>query len=401
MDEQLKKINNPVVIAVLAIVAIVAIAFLVLSTTGKYSKEATEVAKLNNSGDYAGAQSFLLNEIKTNPAAELQLMLANSYLDEGSVRGREVQASERAQAILFNVEKSYQSTYLYDLIGYSYEIINDFANALLYYNKALALDKKSVNTLFSIGHTYWLQGDTDKARDFYSQAESAITGRTDNSVKIKVYAGIAVLSKDLVKAEEYFLKAAPLSDSRAFKAEMYANLSTLNLAQGKTESAFEYSQKALESDPSSEMAHLVFAKSAMADKATLEANWEKVRESLFKSIMLAPRKAEAQYWQGKFNFIGGNYDLALKSYETALSFLSVDNTLNASGRAMLKADILLEEALVYYLKKDIRYKSYIREAYNINPAKIFFTVDNDPALKGLRTALIEGNLFLMAKTKPS
>ena len=394
-----ERINDPVVATVLVIAITASVFLFVRGDT--YSKEAAEAAKLNNSGDYAVAQSLLLEKIKTNSASELKMMLANSYLDEGSVRGLEAQASKKAQDILFEVEKSYKSPYLYDLIGYSYEVINDFDNALSYYNKSLSLDKTSVNTLFSIGHTYWLKGENDKARDYYSQAEQAITGKTDNSVKIKVYAGIAVLSKDLVKAEEYFLKTIPLSDSKAFKAEMYADLSTLRLAQGDSGQSLEYAQKALETDSSSEMSHIVFAKSAMADKATLETNWEKIRESLFKAIFLAPRKAEAQYLQGKFNFIGGNYDLALKSYDTALSFLSVDNSLNDSGRAVLKADILLDEALIYLLKNDIRYKSYIREAYKSNPAKVFYVVDNDPALKELRTALIEGNLFLMAKFKPS
>jgi tetratricopeptide (TPR) repeat protein len=400
MEEQyLDRIKDPVVVAVLVIIA-AALAFLLIKGNS-YLKEAEEVARLNNSGDYSVAQDLLLEKISGDSAPELKLMLANSYLDEGSVRGLEANASKKAQAVLFEVEKSYESTYLYDLLGYSYEIINNFEKALEYYNKSLSLDKGSANTLFSIGHTYWLKGETDKARDYYNQAEQAITRSTDNSVKVKIYAGIAVLSKDLAKAEEYFLKTIPLSDSKAFKAEMYSDLAVLKLSQGNSDQAFEYAKMALNTDPSSEMAHLNFAKSAMSKKEILEANWEKVRESLFKAIMLAPRKAEAQYWQGKFEFIGGNHDLALKSYQTALSFLVVDNSLNDAGRTVLKADIFLDEALIYSLKNDVIYKSYIREAYKLNPAKIFYIVDNDPTLKKLRTALIEGNLFLMAKFKPS
>ncbi len=301
-----KKVIEIVVgIAVLLIIGIVLAFFYVPPRWSKYKESAKEAANLNNSGDYAGAQKLLTEKLKADSAPELELMLANSYLDEGSVRGREAEASKKAKDILLKLEKSYQSSYLYDLLGYSYEIVNDFDNALFYYNKSLSLDKKSVNTLFSIGHTYWLKGETDKARDFYREAEHAITSKTDNSVKIKVYAGIAMLSKDLSMAEKYFLKTIPLSDSRAFKAEMYANLSTLKLVGQENKQAFEYAKTALDTDPSSEMAHLVFAKSAMSEKSVLEANWEKVRLSLFKAIFLAPTKAEAQYWQGKFEFIGG------------------------------------------------------------------------------------------------
>lgn len=402
MDKlQWMKANAPVVVVIIVMIAAAPIIYLQYAKE-KYIKEVwTEAVNIANSGNYADAEKLLLEKIDKNPAVELKLLLANSYLEEGSVRGLETNASKKAQDILLSIKASYRGVYFYDLLGYSYEIINDFDQALENYNKALSQDKASVNTLFSIGHTYWLKGENDKARDYYSQAEQAITDKTDNSIKIKVYAGIAMLSKDLVKAEEYFLKTIPLSDSKAFKAEMYSDLATLKLAQGSTTQAFEYAQKALDTDPSSEVAHIVFAKSAMADKDLLKANFEKVRESLFKAIFLAPRKAAAQYWQGKFDFIGGNYDIALKSYQTALSFLSIDNSLNDSSRMVLKADILFDEAMIYLLKKDIRYKSYIREAYKSNPAKIFYIVDSDPSLKELRTALIEGNLFLMAKFKPS
>ncbi len=384
-----KKVIEIVVgIAVLLIIGIVLAFFYVPPRWSKYKESAKEAANLNNSGDYAGAQKLLTEKLKADSAPELELMLANSYLDEGSVRGREAEASKKAKDILLKLEKSYQSSYLYDLLGYSYEIVNDFDNALFYYNKSLSLDKKSVNTLFSIGHTYWLKGETDKARDFYREAEHAITSKTDNSVKIKVYAGIAMLSKDLSMAEKYFLKTIPLSDSRAFKAEMYANLSTLKLVGQENKQAFEYAKTALDTDPSSEMAHLVFAKSAMSEKSVLEANWEKVRLSLFKAIFLAPTKAEAQYWQGKFEFIGGKYDQAVKSYGNALRLLPGDNSLNADSRAVLRSDINLDLAVAYYLKKDNKNADrYISEAFGGNPVKVMYVLEKNEELKGLLAML--------------
>ena len=383
-----KIIEIAIGVAIILIIGIVLAFFYVPSRWSKYKESAKEAASLNNSGDYAGAQKILAEKLKADSAPELELMLANSYLDEGSVRGREAEASKKARDILFKLEKSYQSSYLYDLLGYSYEIVNDFDNALFYYNKSLSLDKKSVNTLFSIGHTYWLKGETDKARDFYSQAEHAITGKTDNSVKVKVYAGIAMLSKDLSMAEKYFLKTIPLSDSRAFKAEMYADLSTLKLVQQENKQAFEYAKMALDTDPSSEMAHLVFAKSAMADKSTLEANWEKVRTSLFKAIFLAPTKAEAQYWQGKFEFIGGKYDRAIRDFGNALKLLPGDNSLNADSRAVLRSDINLDLAVAYYLKKDNKNADrYISEAFGGNPVKVMYVLEKNEELKELLTML--------------
>lgn len=375
----------------LAVVGIVLLA--VYSQTGKnkYAKEAVEIAQLNNSGDYAGAQKLLEEKLKADSAPELELMLANSYLDEGSVRGQEAAASKKAQDILIGLEVSYQSVYLYDLLGYSYEIINDFDNTLLYYDKSLSLDKKSVNTLFSIGHTYWLKGETDKARDYYAQAESAITPGTDNSVKIKVYAGVAMLSKDLAVAEKYFLKTIAISESRAFKAEIYADLANLKLVQRENAQALKYAKMALEADSSSEMAHLAFAKSAMAEKGVLEAYWKEVRLSLFRAIFLAPTKAEPQYWQGKLEFIGGRYDQAIRSYRNALKLLPKDNSLNADSRRVLESDINFDIAVAYYLKNDKENAyQFLRESFSGNPVKVMYVLEKSERLQDLLAMLTDG-----------
>lgn len=388
-----QKRMSPVAIGVVSVLVagIVALAVYTQFANNKYAKEAAEAAQLNNSGDYAGARELLEEKIKADPAPELQLMLANSYLDEGSVRGKEAEASKKAQEILFTVEKSYKSTYLYDLLGYSYEIVNDFDNALYYYGKSLSLDGSSVNTLFSIGHTYWLKGETDEARNFYGLAERAITYKTDDSVKVKVYAGIAMLSRDLAEAETYFLKAIPLSDSRAFKAEMYADLANLKLVQSNNAQAFEYAKLAVSADSSSEMAHLAFAKSAMAEKSVLEANWEAVKTSLFKAIFLAPAKTEPQYWQGKLELIGGKTDMAIRSYGNALKLIDGDNSLNTDSRRVLRSDINFDTAVAYYLKNDKgNANRFLKESFSDNPVKVMYVLEKSEQLKELLAMLTTG-----------
>ncbi len=391
--EQSQKTTTAIAVGTISLVVVGIVLLTIYLQTGKnkYAKDAVEVAQLNDSGDYAGAQKLLEEKLKAGSAPELELMLANSYLDEGSVRGQEAAASKKAQDILLGLEISHESVYLYDLLGYSYEIINDFDKALFYYNKSLSLDKKSVNTLFSIGHTYWLKGETDKARDFYSQAERALTGQTDNSVKIKVYAGVAMLSKDLAVAEKYFLKTIAISESRAFKAEIYADLANLKLVQRENAQALKYAKMALEADSSSETAHLAFAKSAMAEKGVLEAYWKEVRLSLFRAIFLAPTKAEPQYWQGKFEFIGGRYDQAIRSYGNALKLLAGDNSLNTGSRTALKSDIDFDIAVAYYLKNDKESANqFLRESFSNNPVKVMYVLEKSEKLQDLLAMLTTG-----------
>src|SRR3989344_4159159 len=121
-----KRINAQFILVGLAVLVVVAVSLLFFLTAKKdYSKVSVEIASFNNSGDYAGAQRLLEEKIKSDSAPELKLMLANSYLDEGSVRGQEAEASRKAQNVLIPLESSHRSVYFYDLLGYSYEIVNN------------------------------------------------------------------------------------------------------------------------------------------------------------------------------------------------------------------------------------------------------------------------------------
>ncbi|GEM_PF-2966945 len=355
---------------------------------------------LNNNGNFKAAQELLENEIKKNPARGLKFALADSILMEGAVRGTEAYSALRAREILLPFENGRKDMRVYNLIGYSYEIIGDPDKALGYYNRSLSIDSKSPAALYNVGRAYWFKGDFAKARDFYEKAEKNITRTTKNLLKSKIYAGIGLIESDSRNAENYFLRALPFADSKAFRAEIYAMLSNGRLSQQDSQKAVEYAELAISADPSNENGYVAYAKSVMPDKELFAKNIAEVNEYLLKAIFLSPRNAEAQYWEGKFNFSTGNYTYAINSYQTALALIPNDYSLDAQGKSYLKADIYFDEAIVYMFKNDEKYKSYIKEAFKYNPTKVFYILDNDPSLKKLRTALIESNIFLMAKFKP-
>lgn len=217
---------------------------------------------------------------------------------------------------------------------------------------------------------------------------------------ILVIAGLALYLFSRTGAPEVTEKVISSAETKPFAAKFYADLSGTKLSQGDAPKAIEFADLAIQTDPSGDAGYLAYAKAAISDKEFLQKNLSRVEDSLFKAIFLSPRKAEPQYWQGKLDFVKGNYDLAIKSFQTARSLVPADDSLNKTGKDILTADILFDESIAYFLKKDDRYKSYIREAYKYNPDKIFSLVNSDPALKKVRTALIEGNLLLMAKAKP-
>lgn len=386
-------------LGVVIVGAIVYVAFFYPRVTAIIPPEVvSKQASLNDAGDFKAAQAYLEEQIRANPSASiLKLYLANSILNEGSVHGTESAAAPKAREILLAVEKGGDKTvYLYDLLGYSYEIVNDFTNALAQYNKALALDPKSVNTLFSIGHTYWLSGDLAKTKDFYGKAEAAITDTTDKSVAVKVYVAQGRMSSDPKKAEVYFQKALPLTSAKALKAELYANLSTTQYLQQLFPKAVEYANLAISTDPSNELGYLAYARATISSKDLLPANAQKVEAYLIKAIFLAPAKAESQYWYGKLDFVTKRYDLAIKSYDTARLFIPKDNTLSPSDRNILMADVLFDEAVVYFVKGSQDYKAFLHEAIKYNPVKVFYMLNNDPDLALMRKGFLPSDLLLNA-----
>ncbi len=352
-------------------------------------------ANYNDNGEFDKSQQYLENQIQVNPAVELKLYLANSILNEGSVLSKEVESSEAAQKILSALEvEGHASVYFYDLYGYSYEIINNFTKAHEYYEKALAMDPNSVNTLFSIGHTYWLSGDIEKAREYYTQAENNISGDTDTSVQVKVYVAQGRMSTTIKDAEQYYLKAIPLTTSKSFKSEIYANLSALAYIENDLPKALQHAHNAIEADPTSEMGYLAYARASLVNPKLSQEELPKIAAYLMKSVFFAPKKAETQYWIGRMNLAMGAHTASLDSYARAKQLLPDDNSINNQGRQELLVEILLYEAVALYLSNNDEYIARLDEVFNINPVKTLRFIDNDVQLHAMKTELQKRNTIL-------
>lgn len=354
-EQQPNKRRVPFVVGTLVVLVIIAGALFLQTTIGAYSKESAEVAKLNSAGDYASAQSFLLEKIKTDSAPELKLLLADSYLEEGDANGTRDGSALKARELLLPVDNSgYVNASLYYLLGYSAEVVSDFNRALPYYEKA----------------------------------EKAMTWLTSKSIKAKIYSAKGRMSADPKKSEEYFLKALKLSGDKPVMAELYADLSNARYLQNDLPKAVEYAELAVKTDPSRESGYIAYAKAVISDKASLQENAKKVEEYLIRAIFLAPRSAEPQYWVGKLDVVFGKYDLAIKSYDTASALLMKDNIMGVQAKASLMSDVFFDESVVYFIKKDQKYKEFFREAFRLNPTKTLFRVRDNPALKDMMTDFV-------------
>ena len=294
-----------------------------------------------------GAAVFYLLQTNRN-AVNPKLILADSYLKEGVATGTRDGAALKSRELLLEVERTGQkSAYLYELLGYSSEIINDF----------------------------------DRARGYYDKAEDGITIMTPRMVKAKVYAAQGRMNSDPGKSKEYFLKALKFANDDSFKSELYADLSRTEYLLNDLPKAVEYAESAVKKDSSNAFGYLAYAKAVISDKTLLQENAKKVEEYLVKAIFLAPRMAEAQYWMGKFDTVLEKYDLAVKSYDTAAKLLMEDSVMSIQAKTLMMSDVFFDESVVYFIKKDQKYKEFFIEAFNLNPANVLYRARDNTALK--------------------
>ena len=125
-----------------------------------------------NSGDIDAtvkvAEKFVSD--KPNDANAL-LSLASVYAEKGSVSFSEKDFGQKAidtanKALVISPD----SSEAHRIIGYSYEIMQEYDKAIAEYNIAISLDQKNSQAYSGIGHSYDLQGDLDKAEIWYKKA---------------------------------------------------------------------------------------------------------------------------------------------------------------------------------------------------------------------------------------
>ncbi|MBI4065573.1 hypothetical protein HY412_00045 [Candidatus Kaiserbacteria bacterium] len=192
-EQQPKKINLPLAVAILAVVAVASV--LIFIQIGKNGPES-------------------------------KLQLANSYLEEGVANGTKEGASLKARELLLEVENTgYKSAYLYELLGYSALIISDSERALAYYDKAeKAITMSTDNSVKA--RIYAAQGkmnvDPKTSEEYLLKA---LKLSDSNSFKSELYADLSsarYLQNDLPKAIEYVEMAVKTDQSNAFGYIAYA-----------------------------------------------------------------------------------------------------------------------------------------------------------------------------------
>ena len=240
--------------------------------------------------------------------------------------------------------KKDSSVYFY--LGFAYEAINKYDEAIESFLKALEKNfKKEDEVYYNIGIAYYKKEEYDKAIEFYEETIK-INPKHDwayNNIGIAYYE-----KEEYDKAIEAYKKAIKINPQ---EDEAYNNMGSAYYKKEEYDKAIETYQKAVEINPKYDLAYYTMG-IAYADKG----EYDKAIEAYQKAVNINPQRDDAYHNMGIIYSNKKEYDKAIESYKKAVNINPQRDEAyyNMGG-------------VYYWLKEfDEAIKSYI-QAININP----------------------------------
>jgi tetratricopeptide (TPR) repeat protein len=255
-----------------------------------------------DSNNFAEANAVVDTKLTANPKdIEALIMKATTLAQQGSIEFKEKELGDQARAYALKaLELDPRNVRALEIIGYTYEIQQDYVNAHKYYDMALAIDPNDVITLTQKGHAYYMTGEVSKSETFYKKALG---------LKPDITAALAGIGKVLTaqgkdkEAKEIFVKIAALAQNSREKSEAYYSAAVLGSnIKGYNPSEIEgFVEKALSADPTFAMPYIkkseiLLDKAVLAkDKETKLSLTSEAFASVEKSIELNKNQAMAHF----------------------------------------------------------------------------------------------------------
>ena len=206
---------------------------------------------------------------------------SKAYYFLGYVQFRQRRIADSVQALAKSLELNLDDAPAHMLLGREFSIIGRTDVALQELKEALRLDPNSAEVHYNIGRVYAMDDDFSKAR---IELEKAIQ-IDPNYMEAYNALGFAVeaVGDDATALQDY-QTAIRLNEERHGKFDApYVNLSGYYNRRDKLDLALEYSHKALELNPQSDLAYFQIAKTCRA-----KGDWVGEAEALEKAISIRP-----------------------------------------------------------------------------------------------------------------
>lgn len=241
---------------------------------------------------------------QNNADAVALLSLASSYAQKGSITFNEdeyaAKAIETANKVLaLKLSNNSINAEAYRIIGYSYEIMEKYAEARVNYDKAIALDPKNTQALSNKGHSYHLQGDIKNAVIWYDKA-LAVDPENEHALlnKAKAAGSVGASSEALVAAN----KAIVVTKNARVSSEAHQIIAAIyfyDLAKFDLEKSLSHVNLAISLDPNVPQVWVIKGRIALFGffSSESEAGRSKVvsevEENVEKALSINPNQASA------------------------------------------------------------------------------------------------------------
>lgn len=215
-----------------------------------------QFVNLYNQGNFKELNAQLDQDLSKKPNDfTLLLQKANTLAQEASLTFKEKELGDKA---LVYVDKALainpNSVEALTLKGYVYEIQQNYVNAHKYYDEALKIDPNSLDTLAQKGHAYDLQGKISESDRLYRRALEI--NPNDENI-LSGYARIIFVSNP-EESKKVFQKLSKSQNAR-IKAESLHSLGQLAQKEKYSAEAKKYFTDSTKSDPTFATPHIGIA----------------------------------------------------------------------------------------------------------------------------------------------
>jgi len=290
---------------------------------------------------------------KHNDSSDAYVLLATTYSEKGSVSFNEKEyASKAIEAAKKSLELKPDNAEAYRIIGYSYEIMENYAEAQTNYLKAIELNPNFSLAYSNLGHSYDLQGDLVKAEELYLKALSL---DQYNFHALNNLARVYIRNDKPEEAEKALKNSLEKNPDNRMNAEAYQMLGIIEKSfRNNPEKSREYLQQSLSYDQSIPQVWVELGFNKLSDLPYLESkeDWDKglleVESYIQKALTINKNQTSAYVLSALLSSYKGEYVKAEEMRVKGLEVVDLDITLGQQEKDQFRS--MLESIKALWIK---------------------------------------------------
>jgi len=279
---------------------------------------------------------------KNHNSADAYILLATTYSEKGSVSFNEKEYALKAiEAIKKSLELKSDNSEAYRVLGYSYEIMENYEEAQANYLKAIELNSISSLAYSNLGHSYDLQGNLSKAEELYLKA---LSFDQYNFHALNNLARIYIRNNKPDDAEKVLKTSLEKNPDNRMNAEAYQMLAIIEKSfRNNPEKSREYLQTALSYDQGVPQIWVELGMNKMSDLPYLESkdDWDKglleVEDYIQKALAINKNQTSAYLLSALLSSYKGEYIKAEEMRIKGLEVVDLDITLGQQEKDQFKS----------------------------------------------------------------